>query len=174
MTYSQETRRFRAMIGAIALGLLEAAFTTAPATAQTSMAQTAKADVEGVWFDQSGRAGVEIAPCGTRLCGYIYWVREVIYPDGRPVIDKLNPDPRRRNKPICGTRILADLAPEGRTWAGGKIYDPEEGENFDVEISLISPNKLNVLGFAGLKIFGETYVWTRAPADLPRCGPARV
>jgi hypothetical protein len=30
-------------------------------------------------------------------------------------------------------------------------------------------SKLKVVGYAGTKLFSETMVWTRAPADLQRC-----
>ena len=134
--------------------------------------------VEGVWFDHSGRGAIEIVACGARLCGYIYWVKDTTR-QGKPVVDKLNPDPKRRDQPICGTRILANLTPNGalqpnRVWTGGQIYNPEEGESFDAEITLITPERLSVLGYAGIKMFGETFTWTRAPTDLVRCGPPRV
>ena len=62
----------------------------------------------------------------------------------------------------------------GHVWGGGSIYNPEEGEKFDVEIKLASANELSVLGYLGVKFLGETYTWKRAPADLARCGPPRV
>ena len=149
MKAPQKSRQSRLLAAAVGLGLV--APWSATARAETTIAVTGNG-VEGVWFDQSGRAAIEIARCGELFCGYIYWVRDVVYPDGKPVVDKLNPDPQRRNKPICGTRIIADLSASGRVWSGGQIYNPEDGENFDVEISLISPNKLNVLGLSLIHI----------------------
>ena len=139
----------------------------------------APAGVGGVWFDNTGRGAIEIVPCGAKFCGYVYWVRDPLNMQGKPVLDSHNPEAPRRNKPMCGTRILNNLvqvSPVGgaRTWGGGLIYNPQEGETYDAELQLVSPNKLSVRGFVGVKIFGETFVWTRAPADLVRCGPARV
>lgn len=31
-------------------------------------------------------------------------------------------------------------------------------------------DSLKVVGYAGTKMLSETMVWTRAPADLKRCG----
>ena len=136
-------------------------------------------DVTGVWIDHTGRGAVEIVACGDKLCGYIYWVKDPLSKQGKPLLDIKNPDKRRRGQPICGTRVLANLARKGPAklgsiWGGGTIYDPEEGEDYDAEIKLVTAENLNVLGYAGLKILSETYTWTRAPADLVRCGPARV
>jgi uncharacterized protein (DUF2147 family) len=136
-------------------------------------------DVVGVWMDHTKRGAIEIMPCGARLCGYVYWVKDAVSRNGKPVLDTNNPDPVRRGKPMCGTQILVNLAQKerariGHVWGSGSIYNPEEGQSFDAEVKLISPNELSVLGYLGVKFMGEQFTWTRAPADLARCGPARV
>ena len=173
-------RRGAAVAGVLAAGgLLPTTGYAQLAAAAPSVAVEAPTDAVGVWIDHSGRGAIEIAPCGQKLCGYVYWVKDPLNKQGKPVLDTQNPDVPRRNKPMCGTRILNNLgqvAPVGgaRTWGGGSIYNPEEGETYDAELQLISPSKLSVRGFVGVKLFGETFTWTRAPADLVRCGPARV
>ena len=136
-------------------------------------------DVPGVWIDHTGRGAIEITPCGPHLCGYVYWVKDPLNRQGKPVVDAKNPDPLRRGKPMCGTQILVNLARQGpagvgSVWGSGSIYNPEEGASFDAEIKLVSANQLSVLGYLGIKIFGESFTWTRAPADLARCGPPRI
>ena len=136
-------------------------------------------DVTGVWIDHTGRGAVEIVPCGTRVCGYVYWVKDLVNKQGQPIVDANNPDPRLKNKPICGTQILSNLARGqanaiGHVWSDGSIYNPDDGGKFDAEIKLTSANELSVLGYLGLKFMGETFSWKRAPADLVRCGPPRT
>jgi uncharacterized protein (DUF2147 family) len=143
-----------------------------------SAAPPPQAGLVGVWFDHSGRGAIEIMPCGSRFCGYVYWVKELLNRQGKPVMDRLNPDPKRRNKPMCGAQILSNLAEQpgakpAHIWGGGSIYNPEEGEVYDAELTLTSPDQLSVRGYAGIKMFGETFIWKRAPVDLARCGPAR-
>ncbi len=170
-----------------ALVLASAVLATGPALAQQPKAAPATAvtpatgepDVVGVWVDHTKRGAIEIMPCGNRLCGYVYWVKDPLSRSGKPVVDANNPDPARRGKPMCGTQILVNLAQQGRAklgfvWGAGSIYNPEEGQSFDAEVKLLSPNELSVLGYLGLKFMGEQFTWTRAPADLARCGPARV
>jgi uncharacterized protein (DUF2147 family) len=135
--------------------------------------------VTGVWIDHTKRGAIEIVACGKRVCGYVYWVKDNVDRKGRPNIDSNNPDPQRRGKPMCGTQILVNVAKQGPTkighvWGGGSIYDPEAGSSFDVELKLISANELSVLGYLGMKFMGEQFTWTRAPAELARCGPPRI
>ena len=184
MMLSTRTVRLLVRRGAAAAGLLVLGVgASLNGHAQLAAAPPVAADIQtgvtGVWIDHSGRGAVEIVPCGERLCGYVFWVKDPLNRQGKPVLDSQNPDAPRRNKPMCGTRILNNLAQVApvngaRTWGGGKIYNPEEGENYDAELQLLSATKLSVRGFVGVKLFGETFMWTRAPADLMRCGPARV
>jgi uncharacterized protein (DUF2147 family) len=151
---------------------------SAPAAAAAPAPQ-GEADVVGIWIDHTKRGAIEIMPCGARLCGYVYWVKDPLHRNGKPVLDINNPDPARRGKPMCGTQILVNLAQKerariGYVWGAGSIYNPEEGQSFDAEVKLISPNELSVLGYLGVKFMGEQFTWTRAPAELARCGPARV
>jgi uncharacterized protein (DUF2147 family) len=151
---------------------------SAPATAATPPPQN-EPEVVGVWIDHTKRGAIEIMPCGQRLCGYVYWVKDPVSRSGKPVLDINNPDPARRGKPMCGTQILINLTQQargryGHVWGAGSIYNPEEGQSFDAEVKLISPNELSVLGYVGVKFLGEQFTWTRAPAELVRCGPARV
>jgi uncharacterized protein (DUF2147 family) len=154
---------------------------SAAATAAAPVAPAAQVEpnVIGVWLDHTKRGAIEIMPCGARLCGYVYWVKDPMSRNGKPVLDTNNPDPARRGKPMCGTQILVNLEQKerariGHVWGAGSIYNPEEGQSFDAEVKLISPNELSVLGYLGLKFMGEQFTWTRAPTDLARCGPARV
>lgn len=138
------------------------------------------ADIAGVWLDHTGRGAVEIAPCGQKLCGHIYWLQSTVdTKTGRVLIDHKNPDTAKRKQPMCGVQIIGNLVKTGTgragaIWGGGKIYNPEDGDSHDVEVQLLGPDRLQVMGYAGFKFLNETYTWTRAPATATRCGPART
>jgi uncharacterized protein (DUF2147 family) len=174
--------RALAAVSALAIAAACSAVAQQPKSAPTAAAPPppqGEPDVVGVWLDHTKRGAIEIIPCGARLCGYVYWVKEPVSRSGKPVLDTNNPDPARRGKPMCGTQILVNLTQKerarlGHVWGAGSIYNPEEGQSFDAEVKLISPNELSVLGYLGVKFMGEQFTWTRAPADLARCGPARV
>ncbi|NOU08217.1 MAG: DUF2147 domain-containing protein [Hyphomicrobiaceae bacterium] len=150
----------------------------AAAAPVTVPSQKPSADIAGVWIDHTGRGAVEIAPCGQRLCGHIYWLQSTVdTKTGRQLVDHKNPDTAKRRQPMCGVQIITNLVKTGTgragvIWGGGKIYNPEDGDSHDVEVQLLGPDRLQVMGYAGFKFLNETYTWTRAPASALRCGPA--
>ena len=123
------------------------------ATGLTLVARSARANDApvGTWIDQTGRGAVEISYCGSNLCGRVVWLKDAV------------------NEKACGMAILGNLRPgPGGTWSGGWIYDPDREQRFDVELTPMG-ERMKVLGFAGIKLFGETVMWTRAPAGLRKC-----
>jgi uncharacterized protein (DUF2147 family) len=112
----------------------------------------AAADPIGTWIDHTGRGAVEISACNGSLCGRIVWLKSA------------------GDQEACGIQVIGNARPvAGGKWDGGWIYDPEANAKYDVELTPLGDNKLKVLGYAGTKMFGETMMWTRAPADLTRC-----
>ena len=105
----------------------------------------------GVWIDHTGRGAVEITDCGGALCGKVVWVAD------------------QANAKGCGLQILGDVKPMGDgTFDEGWIYDPDKDAKYDVEL-VPQGNKLKVVGYAGVKLFSQTFTWTRATEELQRC-----
>ena len=109
----------------------------------------------GVWIDHTGRGAVEITECAGALCGRIVWLKDA------------------GHKSVCGKQIIGSARrSSGGTWDGGWIYDPDRDTRYSVELKLLDPNKLRVMGYMGSKLFSETYTWKRASGDLERCDGA--
>lgn len=126
-------------------------------------AQPSPPPMSGVWIDHTGRGAVEIASCGKSLCGHIAWLKEPNQPNGAPVVDS-------KGRPVCGLQIIGELQRMGDgSWDNGWIYDPEKDEKYSVELRLKGQDVLQVHGYLGMKMLGETYVWKRAPATQARC-----
>jgi len=128
----------------------------------------------GVWYDDTGKGAVQIEICGgSKLCGRIVWLREPLNAQGEPLTDKNNPKEENRARPICGLPILGQLAavPEGG-YDGGWIYDPKVGKAYDVAITLVAPDKLQVTGYKGVKFLGKSFIWSRAEEGLELCETA--
>lgn len=127
----------------------------------------------GVWVDDTGQGAIEVLPCGDRLCGRIVWLKDPTDKGGAALTDALNPNPANRQRPICGLQVIGNLERQSNgSWDRGWIYDPKEGKSYDVELTLRSPDRLQVRGYLGVKFLSETFIWTRAPADLPKCATA--
>ena len=68
----------------------------------------------------------------------------------------------RRNQPIVGMHIAWGLKPQGRSWGGGRILDPENGKEYSVKMTTVAGGrKLEVRGFIGMALLGRTQVWVR-------------
>jgi uncharacterized protein (DUF2147 family) len=124
----------------------------------------------GLWYDDTGRGAVELVPCGQKLCGRIAWLKEQVNAEGNPLVDRYNPNPARRTTPICGLQVVGDAQKlTDGTWDQGWIYDPKTGSSYNLAMTMVGPDQLKVTGYKGIKLLSKSFIWTRAPADLPRC-----
>jgi uncharacterized protein (DUF2147 family) len=150
--------------------LIAAAMTWFLAAAHPAAAAGANA-VTGRWLTQNGHAVIEIAPCGGSICGRIDWLYQPIR-HGAPARDDSDPDRSRRRQPLCGLVMLWHFAPDPsdpRHWQDGYIYDPESGDTYHAEITVVDPDHLHLRGYVGIPLFGETQTWTRVAPGHPVC-----
>ena len=118
------------------------------------------ADPAGIW--DTGSSHVEIHACGDLLCGRIVALDEPLDEDGNEKLDKENPDPALRSRPIIGMDLIAGFSRKSETkWVDGTIYDPRDGKTYQCIMTLQGDGTLKVRGFVGLSLFGKTVVWTR-------------
>ena len=93
--------------------------------------------------------------CGGKLCGRLVWLKNAKHKDG------------------CNLQIFGDVRPVAAgKWDGGWIIDPEKdlATKYSVELTLLNPKSLKVVGYLGTKLLSETMMWQKAPNDLKRCG----
>jgi uncharacterized protein (DUF2147 family) len=150
-----------------------AAALLASAAMSASFADNALPPEAGVWFDDTGKGAVRIEPCGAKLCGRIFWLKDLVNAKGEILTDKHNPDPAQRTRTICGLPVLGQLQlmPEGG-YDGGWVYDPKVGKSYTVAIALNGRDVLTVTGYLGVKLLGKNLTWTRAKTELPNCAAA--
>ena len=67
---------------------------------------------EGTWL-LANRVAIQVFDCSGLLCGKIVWLARPRTTVGRPDVDHLNPDPKLRQRPLCGLTILWGLPPNG-------------------------------------------------------------
>ena len=138
----------RSAIIATAIAALLA--TTAPGSAR---------DALGLWMTKSRDAKVRVSDCGGALCGTIVWLAQPIDPQtGRPVTDRSNPDPSKRNRPMIGVRIFGMQPASPSKWSGS-IYNAEDGKTYSGNIELLDANALKVEGCLGP--FCDHEIWAR-------------
>lgn len=125
--------------------------------------EPARADaITGIWKTQSG-GYVQIYDAGDSYAGRI--VGSV---DGVAEYDMNNPDPDKRGRRLLGVVVIHGLQYEGdMVWGGGSIYDPGNGETYQLKAYLRAPDKLEVRGFIGFSLFGRSQMWTPVPLGAP-------
>jgi uncharacterized protein (DUF2147 family) len=130
--------------------------------AQTLLAQPEADALLGVWESGSGKARVKIDKASDKYSGKIVWLKEPNNEEGKPKVDKNNPEEKLRTMPLLGYRMLKDFSHKGdKTWEEGTIYDPENGSTYSCTIKMTDENTLEVRGFIGVSLFGRTDVWKR-------------
>jgi hypothetical protein len=85
-------------------GLLMLAIHSRPASAEVP---------DGTWLF-ANRVAVEVFECSGHVCGRIVWLLRPRTPDGQPDVDRLNPDPTLRQRPLCGLTIIWGCNPTMR------------------------------------------------------------
>jgi uncharacterized protein (DUF2147 family) len=112
----------------------------------------------GVWMLDSGKVTVRIMPCGASLCWAIIGLAKPLTKDGRPKIDRKNPNEALRKRPLMGLKILANMRPEGENKWTGTIYNADDGRTYSSSMKLSGSN-MKVKGCVGP--FCKTMVFVR-------------
>jgi len=126
----------------------------------------------GFWFTENDKATVEIYLQDDAYFGQIVALKEPLYPEdtttgmaGQPKVDRNNPDVDKQSQPIIGLKLLRNFSYLGdNKWRKGKIYDAENGKDYDCNIKFTDDNTIAVRGYIGLALFGRTTQWHRTTA----------
>jgi uncharacterized protein (DUF2147 family) len=147
--------------------LILGAFLSFSAFNSASPADDTADKVQGTWLNEEGTAKVQIFKAANgsfagKYYGKIVWLKEP-NENGKPKLDKNNPDEKKRKNPLMGMMLLRDFSydADDEEWSGGTIYDPKNGKTYSCYMSL-DGNKLNVRGYIGISLIGRTAVWTRS------------
>jgi uncharacterized protein (DUF2147 family) len=96
--------------------------------------------------------------------GKIVWLREPS-DNGKPKVDKNNPEEKLRTQPIFGLLLLKGFKydTEKDEWSDGTIYDPQNGKIYKCFMRFSDANTLKVSGYIGKQWMGlnRTVVWTK-------------
>jgi uncharacterized protein (DUF2147 family) len=103
----------------------------------TSSAALASQGPVGHWRVASGKAIIEIRPCGENLCGFVASGGDAV-----------------------GKQIFFNMKQEGDEWSG-TIVDVSDGQHYSGHISLVSDSTLKVEGCALGGLFCGDQKWSR-------------
>ena len=125
-------------------------------------AQSSGDAILGTWFTENGKAKVNVYKENSKYHGRIIWLRDSLNAEGKPKLDKHNPDAKLKTRTVKGILVVRDFQWEGdNLWENGKIYDPENGKDYSCKMTLTDSNTLEVRGFIGISLIGRTTIWKR-------------
>lgn len=115
----------------------------------------------GVWLTSDGKAHIALYRTGEEYSGRINWLKEP-EEDGLPAVDDQNPDENLRGRPILNMEMMYGFKYDGDDeWVGGKVYDPEGGDEYRAKLELVDDRTLELRGYIMIPLFGRTETWTR-------------
>lgn len=130
----------------------------------TSFAPTDDADaVLGTWLNGTKKGHVQIYKQGGTYFGKLIWLGQPTDPaTGKARIDEKNTDQSKRSRPLMNMVLMYNFKYDGgNVWSDGKIYNPEDGKEYNCKMTLQDPNTLLVRGYIGISLLGKTQTWTR-------------
>lgn len=127
--------------------------------------QAQSSEVFGYWQEPGGSV-LHIAPCGGEtVCATLVKISRT----APKTTDGLNPDPKLRDRPLCGVVIGTGFRLEGSDKAeDGKLYDPKSGKTYKGTIRS-EGSVLRLRGYIGIKAFGRSEEWRRT-SPTNECG----
>lgn len=118
-------------------------------------------DILGVWRNPTGNGHVEIFKENGKYYGRLVWLKKPHDTDGKPFLDKNNPDKQNCNKPLLGVIMLRDFLFNDGEWIGGKVYNPNDGKEYRSFMKLKDDKTLSIRGFVGFSWIGKTLTFQR-------------
>ena len=93
-------------------------------------------DPSGTWMMSNGKVTVRISKCSSKVCARIVALKEPLDKAGRPKVDRLNPNPALRKRPLIGLMLASNMAPDGSDNWKGSIYNPDDGRTYSAYMKL--------------------------------------
>lgn len=117
---------------------------------------------QGTWYNEKKTAKIQFYKQGEKLYGKIVWLKEP-NENGKPRLDKNNPDAKLKTKPLMGLVFLSGFTKDGdEEWEDGNIYDPENGKTYSCKMTITSPTTIDARGYIGISLIGRTTKFTKA------------
>jgi uncharacterized protein (DUF2147 family) len=123
----------------------------AAALTGTAIAQQAVGPIDpvGTWKMENGKVTVEVAYCGEpKICAKIVGLAKPLNKQGKPKVDKENPNLSLRTRPLIGLQLITGMVPDGENRWKGQIYNADDG-NVYRSTAVLAGDTMLVRGFWG-------------------------
>lgn len=117
--------------------------------------------IVGVWANGSGKGHIQIYKSSGKYHGKIVWLKEHNDKEGKPKVDRHNPDPEKRSRPVMGLVMLRNFVFDDGEWSNGHIYNPQDGKEYKAYIKMNNSSEITVRGYVGISLIGKSDTWKR-------------
>ena len=117
--------------------------------------ETPPTSVEGRWINPTRSVIIDIAACGSALCGTVQWASA-----------QAKQDASKGTATLVGTQLLTDLQPKRDMWEG-KLFVPDQKMHVEAKLDPAGDQQLRVSGCAVGGLVCDSQLWTRAEGPLP-------
>ena len=126
-------------------------------------AQNSPDDLLGEWFSPLKDGKILFFRSGGSYFGCVHWMKNPYDENGKPKVDKNNPDPSKKTIPIQNLVVFKDFSwnEEKKQWCNGRVYDPETGNTWACKLWMPDHKVLAVHGYLGISVLGRTEYLTR-------------
>jgi uncharacterized protein (DUF2147 family) len=130
----------------------------ATAVAATAVPAAIADQAVGTWRLSDGRVTVRISPCGANLCGHVVGLSQPLNREGKPKVDRENPNPALRSRPVMGLQVLFNLRGNGNGSWTGTIYNADDGGTYSARLKLRDARQIQLKACLGPFCKNRTFV----------------
>lgn len=84
-----------------------------------------------------------------------------------------NPKPEQRSRPTMGLTIIWKLNYDDGEYTGGYVYNPRDGKTYRFKVKVIDRETVQIRGYMGIPLLGQSQVWKRYHEVAPATASAR-
>lgn len=131
---------------------------------------SASESLDGFWMDSHGEVILDIRACPSGRCGKVAWLKQPLGPDGKPIKDYRNSDPKLQTRPVCGLEVVSGFQKkDDGTWGGGTVYVSDLGMSFSGHAEVLGADQVKVTGYVLVPLLGQSEVWSRVKGPPETC-----
>ncbi len=127
--------------------------------ATVSPAQTPGDSILHVWQTREKDGKILMLRSGNTYYAKMLYGKQLFEADGKTYKKDIhNPDPALRSRELKEYTLISGLTYQDGKWTGGKIYNFQDGNSYDVTIR-IEGKVMSMRVFKGVPVFGRTLTW---------------
>jgi uncharacterized protein (DUF2147 family) len=121
--------------------------------------QTSGDSILHTWQTREKDGKIQMLKTGNTYYAKMIYGKQLFEADGKTYKrDVHNPDPALRDRELKDYVLITGLTYQDGKWTGGKIYNFQDGNSYDVLIE-IQGSVMNMRVYKGVTMFGKTLKW---------------